>query len=96
MVHISSKSNLEIKKLAFNRQWDNIRIRNNLIPGQLYISDNTSVIIGNVSFYSGSRLTINKGASFVFKSGYVNSESIIECFDRIEIGENVILAKIPF
>lgn len=93
MVHISSKSNLEIKKLAFNRQWDNIRIRNNLIPGQLYISDNTSVIIGNVSFYSGSRLTINKGASFVFKSGYVNSESIIECFDRIEIGENVIISE---
>ena len=93
MVHISSKSNLEIKMLAFNRQWDNIRIRNNLIPGQLYISDNTSVIIGNVSFYSGSRLTINKGASFVFKSGYVNSESIIECFDRIEIGENVIISE---
>ena len=93
MVHISSKSNLEVKKLVFNKQWDDIRITNNLIPGQLYISDNTDVMVDNVIFYSGSRLTVNKGASFIFKSGYVNYESVIECFDRIEIGENVIISE---
>ena len=93
MVYISSKSKLAIKKLIFNKQWDNIRIQNNLIPGQLYIGDNTNVIIENVTFYSGSRLTINKGASFVFKSGYVNYETVIECFSKIEIGENVVISE---
>ena len=93
MVYISSKSNLEIKKLAFNQQWDDIRICSNLITGQLYIGENTNVKIDDVTFYSGSRLTINKGASFIFKSGYVNYESVIECFNRIEIGENVIISE---
>lgn len=93
MVYISQKSNLKIKKLVFNQQWDDIRIKNNLIPGQLYISDNADVMICNVTFYSGSRLTINKGASFIFKSGYVNYESVIDCCNRIEIGENVIISE---
>ena len=43
--------------------------------------------------YSGSRLTVNKGASFIYKSGYVNYETVIACFNKIEIGENVIIGE---
>ena len=51
MVYISPKSKLEIKSLMFNIQWDDIRIKNNLIPGQLHICDNTNVIVGNVFWF---------------------------------------------
>ena len=93
MAYISESSKLNIEKLMFNKQWDDIREKKNIIPGSLYFADNTTVNTGEVSFYAGTRLTVNEGATFSYGSGYVNYESVIECFDNIEIGDGVVISE---
>ena len=93
MVNISPTANLNIDNLLFNMHWDDVRIFSNIIPGQLYISNNANVTIGNVTMHAGTRFSVHEGASFSYKSGYINHEAVIECFDNIEIGEHVIISE---
>ncbi len=93
MVYVSAKSKVSISRLIFNRQFDNVRLRRNVLAGSLYFADNSTIKMGIVNFYAGSRLTVNKNASFTFLGGYINYESVIECFDKIEIGEDVAISE---
>ena len=93
MTYVSPKAKMFIGRLFFNRQFDNNRIRKNILPGSLYFADGSVIEIGNVTFYAGGRLTVNQDAVFIFKSGSLNYESVVECFNRIEIGEDVHISE---
>ena len=93
MIYVSKSCKLKIKKLSFNSQWDDIRKNNNLIAGSLYFADNSNINIGNVQIYAGTRFTVNNNAKFKFKSGFINYDSVIECFNNIEIGKGVYISE---
>ena len=43
--------------------------------------------------YAGSKITVNKGATLKLGKGYMNYNSSIGCFNRIEIGNNVAISE---
>lgn len=94
MVHISKNATVEIKNnLLFNKQWDKIRTKKNILPGSLNVSDDAKLKIENFTFYAGCRVTVNKNAELDIKSGYINYNSVIECFNKITIGRNVCISE---
>lgn len=50
------------------------------------------VVKDNFSIYSGAEIYINKNASLVLGSGYINNHVNLHCFEKIEIGEDVAIA----
>lgn len=94
MLYISRNSRINIlNKLYFNYNWDNIRIMKNIIPGQLYVGYNAELNVDNFIIYSGSRITINDGAKLRLGTGYINHNSIIDCYKSITIKNNVIISE---
>ena len=55
--------------------------------------DNAKLEAGDFTFYAGCRVTVSNNSKFVLKSGFVNYDSIIECFDKITIGENARISE---
>jgi len=94
MVCISKKADIQIKnKLLFNKQWDKMRRKNNIIPGSLHIADNAKLKVENFTFYAGCRVHVNPNAELSIKSGFINYDSVIECFNKIVIGNNVCISE---
>lgn len=63
-------------------------------PSLLLLRENSKIIVnGSFSIYSGSRIHINRGATLILGSGYINNNLNLSCFDRIEIGNNVAIAE---
>lgn len=92
--YFSKNSSVNIEKsFIFNVHWDNHRICRNKMLGSLYVLDNSNLSIGDFLCYPGCRITVNPNARLSIKSGYMNFESVIECFDSIEIGEGVIISE---
>ena len=92
--YVSPSSTIKIDDtLQFNKQWDSIRIRKNKIAGTFYIAEQAELDVGHFTCYAGSRITVNKGAKLTLKSGFINYESVIECFENIEIGENCAISE---
>ncbi|MBO0360785.1 acyltransferase [Hymenobacter sp. BT186] len=52
----------------------------------------TLEVPGNFTIYSGARIYVNKGATLVLGSGYINHNASITCLHRIEIGQDVAIA----
>jgi acetyltransferase-like isoleucine patch superfamily enzyme len=50
------------------------------------------VVTNNFKIFSGAKIFINKKASLILGSGYVNNNVTLHCFERIEIGEDVAIA----
>lgn len=94
MVYIAPSAKITLKgRLKFNYEFDDIRQKNNKIVGRLYIGDNASVKVENFTFYSGTRVTVNEGASLELGTGYMNYEGVIECFDKIVLGDGVVVSE---
>lgn len=92
-VFISKKAKVTVTKIfLFNKQWDDVRQRKNLMPGSLYIADNAELSVKTFIVNSGCRISVNKNASLIIQTGYLNHEAIIDCSNRIEIGEGVHIA----
>ena len=86
---ISKKARVRIKDFfEFNKQWDIKRQLSNIMGGSLYLDDNTELTVNSFVCYAGSRITVNNGGKLFIKSGFMNYESAIECFNHIEIGED--------
>ena len=96
ILYINKHSRVSVKKnFIFNEQWDMHRTAQNTLHGSLYVEDGAGLEVRD-SFicYAGCRITINKGASLVLKgNGYLMHESVINCFDHIEIGERCAIAE---
>ena len=52
----------------------------------------TLLISGNFIIYSGAKIYINEGATLILGSGYINHNTNITCFSKIEIGQDVAIA----
>lgn len=92
--YVSPKAEINIEdSFEFNKHHDFIRQKRNKAPGSLYLADNSRLIVGNFSMYAGARVTVNKGATLTMKSGYINQESVVECFNNIYIGEKVAISE---
>ncbi|HEY9704114.1 MAG TPA: acyltransferase [Allocoleopsis sp.] len=91
------KSNVEINKTAFievaegktfyfNCSWT----KRSFSPSLLAMGSHAQLIVrDNFKIYDGSKIYISKNAQLTLGSGYINNNAKINCFGRIEIGEDV-------
>ncbi len=94
MLCICKLSKVKIKrKVSFNLQWDKSMQLTNKIAGSLFVGENATFEADKFSFYSGCKVNVNKNAKLVLKTGYMNSDSTIDCFENIEIGNNCCISK---
>jgi acetyltransferase-like isoleucine patch superfamily enzyme len=58
------------------------------------LKDNATLVLNDsFSIFSGFRITINEGAKLELGSGYINYGANIACFNRISIGNNVVISE---
>lgn len=94
MYYVHSKAVVEVGKyLNFNRQWDNERMLRNKKAGSLYVAANATLKVDAFDVYAGSRITVNQGAVLSLGIGYMNYDCVIECFNSISIGNNVVISE---
>ena len=67
-------------------------VRNGM-RGSLYVSAGASMKIDSFDVYAGSRINVNRGASLTLGSGYMNHDCVVDCFDSISIGHNVVISE---
>lgn len=51
------------------------------------------VVKNNFKIFDGAKIFVNKDASLILGSGYINSNIGINCFQQIEIGNDVAIAE---
>lgn len=60
------------------------------------MGENSKLVLAGAndfSFYSDSKIYINKDASLYLGSGYINHNLSLSCFDKITIGEGVCISE---
>jgi acetyltransferase-like isoleucine patch superfamily enzyme len=58
------------------------------------IHENSSLILnGDFTAYSGSTISVNKGATLMIENGYINNNSEINCYNFIKIGKNCTISE---
>lgn len=77
----------------FNKSFDFWRRRHNKRDGLLFLSENSSLYVGNFTCRPGCQITVNRGASLLLRGGYIMNDSVIDCFNRIEIGYDCKISK---
>ncbi|MDI9873364.1 acyltransferase [Flectobacillus rivi] len=74
----------------FNAKW----FHNEPFSSFFYLGNNAKVIVENgFRIYSGSRVYINDNALLKLGGGYINNNLNLSCFERIEIGNNVVISE---
>lgn len=91
-IELANDSRMVIDSKAvfhFNCSW----LKADPLHSILAIRENASLTVrSNFKIYTGSEIYVNKDASLVLGSGYINNHTTIHCFERIEIGEEVAIA----
>jgi acetyltransferase-like isoleucine patch superfamily enzyme len=65
-----------------------------LFESSFTLRRNSILIVNNkFNIYSGFRISVNEGAILELGSGYINYGADISCFNRISIGEDVVISK---
>lgn len=83
---IDSSADVHIGDSFFiNLSWNGRQNKN----GEFVIGKNASFSADYFRSYDGTSIHIYDGARLSIRSGYINSDSKIECYDAITIGENV-------
>ena len=68
-------------------------LKNDPLHSFLAIGENGSLTVkNNFKIYTGAEIYVNKNASLVLGSGYINNHVNLHCFERIEIGEDTSIA----
>jgi acetyltransferase-like isoleucine patch superfamily enzyme len=63
-------------------------------PSVIKLRNNSKIIVnGSFTIYDNSTVYINNNATLELGSGYINSGANISCFDKISIGENVVISE---
>jgi acetyltransferase-like isoleucine patch superfamily enzyme len=74
----------------FNSRWT----RDDPFPSLLALREDAKIVIENTfSIYSGARIYVNKNATLILGSGYINNNLNLSCFEQIEIGLNVAISE---
>lgn len=94
MYVVHPRAVVEIKKyLNFNRPWDDKRAMRNRMVGALYVGENARLCVDAFDVYAGSRINVNAGAKLVLGTGYMNHDCVINCYDSITIGHQVVISE---
>jgi acetyltransferase-like isoleucine patch superfamily enzyme len=77
-------------RLTFNRSWTKAAV----FPGILALGKDARVeVLGHFAIFAGAKIYVNKNATLVLGSGYINERLNLSCYCRIEIGEDVAIAE---
>lgn len=80
----------EIGKLNLGAVWD----AKDPFKSLMVLRSGARLLIkGNFRIYSGAKVYINKDATLILGSGYVNHNLNLSCFNKIEIGEQVAISE---
>lgn len=91
-IHPNARVSIE-KYFNFNRSWDKERMVLNKQSGSLYVASGASLDVGCFDAYAGCRINVNDGARLTLGSGYMNHESVIDCFESITVGHHVVISE---
>lgn len=85
--HKTSRIIVNQGRFQFNTKWN----ATDPFPSLLFLDKNATLIVkDNFSIYSGSRVYVNENATLVLGRGYINNNLNLSCFERIEIGEDLL------
>ena len=91
-IELAKDSHITIDSMAsfyFDCSW----LKKDPLHSILAITENGSLTVkNNFKIYTGAEIYVNKNASLVLGSGYINNHVNIHCFEKIEIAENVAIA----
>ena len=74
----------------FNQKW----LKNDPFPSVLVFRENASLIVHkDFQVFSGAKIHINSNATLLLGSGYINSNVNINCYEMIEIGDDVAISE---
>lgn len=77
-------------KLSINKGW----AKGDPFSSYLFMAQNATLRVEeSFDIYSGAKIYINKGAELSLGSGYINHNTNISCFKKIEIGKNVVISE---
>lgn len=94
MYYIHPDANVSIEKyFNFNRSWDRKRMVLNEQVGSLYVAAAASLEVDSFDAYAGCRINVNAGARLTLGSGYMNHDSVIDCFESISVGHHVVISE---
>lgn len=94
MIDVSKTAIITVKNcLLINKQWDSKRQIHNKIVTSFYMGEKAQLDVDSFSIFPGCRVSVNDNAKLIIKSGYMNYNSTIECFNLIEIGEYVVISE---
>ena len=89
-LHQSAKIILGKGDLRLNKSW----VKRNPKSGLLFMAENARISVsGSFDIYSGAEIYINKNAQLKLGSGYINNGLNLSCFEKIEIGEGVVISE---
>lgn len=96
-VYISHKCNIKINRhhhLYVNLGWSSKDIRFNKYSGKFFIEDGAKMIVNsNFIIRPGCSITLNANTTLELDGGFINNNSIIECFNKIHIGKNAHISE---
>lgn len=86
----NSKIILNSGRLEVGKHWTNKAV----FPSILKLRTNSKIIVnGSFAIYDNSTIYVNDNATLELGSGYINSRANISCFEKISIGENVVISE---
>ena len=93
-MYVSPRSTVSIRKIfEMNKHHGKKRQINNKAPGLLFLADDSVLKVNSFQCYAGSRITVNQNAILELESGYMNQESVIECFNHICVGKGTVISE---
>lgn len=89
-LHEKSAIILNSGRLELGRHWS----KKAVFPSLFKFGENAKMIVnGSFSFFDQSSIYINKNATIELGSGYINGRANISCFEKIVIGNNVVISE---
>ena len=89
-INISPKAHVLIDGiLEINKPWG----KRQVLSAYFDVDEEAELCVkGKFSFFSGCRISVNKKAYLLLNNGFMNENGSIACFERIEIGDQVIIS----
>lgn len=86
----SAKIHVAKGKLKINTRWTHSDPFKSLLVMR---EDSELVVNGSFDIYTGAKVYVNKGARLELGSGYINHNLNLSCFEKITIGEGVVISE---
>lgn len=90
-ISISESASLNIQdEFNFGERWT----EDDPFPSLFHMGPDSSLIVkSKFDIFTGSKVYVNKAATLILGSGYINHNLSLSCFERIEIGDNVAISE---